>query len=393
VEHNRLEAELKAAYKAQTSRRINAIIDLARSHPNVKTVQSQWDVSPDLLATPNGVIDLITGKLRDGRQSDMLSHAIPVKYDPDAKCARWEQFLNEILEGPEEIREMQKFLGYCLTGQTTEQVVAFLQGEGSNGKSKLITALTELMGWDENGYSWRMDMACLDESSRNNIPNDLAALVGKRVAVAAEARPETRIDVAKVKMLSGEDVIPGRRLYAEHFNFRPSAKIILNVNHLPEASDSSNGYWRRALCWRFVCDFERPGSGKDKDLSEKLRKEYSGILNWLLQGTAMWRREGITPTSRMLEMTRGYRESNDPLGNFARECLVFEERRTVSIADLKARAEEWQRSSQEPFEMKNLRQFLLRKGCKDGRGGGARLWKGVGLKDEPAPDLLRGSML
>ena len=56
-------------------------------------------------------------------------------------------FLREVFKGDEDLIEyVRRFIGYCLTGSTQEQVFLFLYGEGSNGKSVFIKIVTSLLG-------------------------------------------------------------------------------------------------------------------------------------------------------------------------------------------------------------------------------------------------------
>lgn len=52
-----------------------------------------------------------------------------------------------------------------------------------------------------------------------------------------------------------------------------------------------NGIWRRIKIIPF--DVTIPPEQRDKNLTEKLISENAGILNWLIQGYAMWKKEGL----------------------------------------------------------------------------------------------------
>lgn len=322
---------------------ISGIIRLAQSFPVLKTHMNEWDNNPFLLATMNGVIDLTNGTFRVGQQSDMLSHGIPVKYDAASKCPRFEKFISEVLEGPEEAQAMHTYLGYCITGTVEAQVIAFFTGEGSNGKSKLLDTMSEILGKEPSGFAWTMSTASLSDKSRDNIPADIASLAGKRVAIASETGEGRVIDAVKLKQLSGEETLNARLLYSNPTNFRARMKIILNVNHLPEAKDTSNGYWRRCMIWRFPKNFELPDSGKDPRLMEKLRAEYPGILNWLVTGAVRWHKKGLIQTARQKELTEHYREDNDPIQPFIEEVLELGEEKdcAISISRLRELTAAW----------------------------------------------------
>ncbi len=79
----------------------------------------------------------------------MLTKLCPVSYDPYAQADTWERFLEFIFkENSELILFMRRLLGYCLTADVSEQILAILWGNGSNGKSTLLNAILAMMGDD-----------------------------------------------------------------------------------------------------------------------------------------------------------------------------------------------------------------------------------------------------
>ncbi|MEU9654511.1 hypothetical protein AB0E00_37235 [Streptomyces sp. NPDC048110] len=119
--------------------RRDAVVAMLRTLPGVLVDGQHWDANPDLLACRNGVVDLRTGAVSEGRPGDMITRAVGIDYDPDATCPRWLCFLAEVFPGdPELPAYVQRLIGYGITGHTREQVFAVLYGEGSNGKLVLF---------------------------------------------------------------------------------------------------------------------------------------------------------------------------------------------------------------------------------------------------------------
>lgn len=89
---------LKWAIQSESRFRIDAVIELAQKHEriSVNTV-SGWDANPWLLGVANGVVDLRTGGYRPGAQDDLITKQAGVQFDARATCARWEQFVSEVL--------------------------------------------------------------------------------------------------------------------------------------------------------------------------------------------------------------------------------------------------------------------------------------------------------
>ena len=73
------------AIQSENKSRIDAAIAMARTEAPIADAGHDWDNRPMLLAVANGVVDLRTGKLRDGRREDRLIRYTPIAYDPDAQ--------------------------------------------------------------------------------------------------------------------------------------------------------------------------------------------------------------------------------------------------------------------------------------------------------------------
>ena len=60
---------------------------------------------------------------------------LPYDYDPDAKCPDWLNFLDDVMEGNEElILLLQQWTGYLFSRDLREHKFLLCVGEGANGK-------------------------------------------------------------------------------------------------------------------------------------------------------------------------------------------------------------------------------------------------------------------
>jgi putative DNA primase/helicase len=227
---------------------------------------------------PNGVVDLEHGALRPGKREDRITLCTAVPFDPSATCARWERFLREIFGGDEPLAAfVHRAIGYSLTGDTGEQCCFMGYGHGSNGKGTLVNTLKYILG----DYSWNMPFSTLEMRDRAGIPNDVAALDGRRFVVASETNDGARLNEARVKALTGCDPVTARFLHGEFFTFEPVAKFWLSVNHKPVIKDDSHGFWRRLRLIPFLQRFD-----VNPNLADELRAEGRGILAWAV--VAAW---------------------------------------------------------------------------------------------------------
>src|SRR5581483_6007815 len=106
-----------------------------------------FDRHPHLLVCASGTVDLKTGRIRPSRTADFMTRMSAVSYDRSAMVKRWLRFLDSTFSGDRElIADVQRSVGYSLTGETSEQVVFVPNGSGANGKSVFIETLAAVAG-------------------------------------------------------------------------------------------------------------------------------------------------------------------------------------------------------------------------------------------------------
>jgi putative DNA primase/helicase len=320
--------EAKFAIDSENRGRLDALLALARRMLPISTAGDGWDADPCALAVANGVVDLEDGVLRPGRPEELISRVSPVRYDPAARCPRWLRFLAEVFAGDEELVDwIWRFCGYALGGLTSEQCFLLLYGLGANGKSTFLNVLSALLG----SYACNAPFSTFEAKGKGDIPNDLAALAGRRLVTSSETGANTPLNEARMKMLTGGDPVTARFLNREFFTFVPVAKIALAVNHKPRVRDFSPGFWRRVRLVPFEVRFE--GAVADRDLEKQLFGELSGILAWAVAGYVEWRRRGLDPPAAVFSATAAYRSDSDPLAGFIAEaCAASSEARLPGAA-------------------------------------------------------------
>ncbi len=75
---------------------VNAVEEISRSDPLLAVDQGSLDTDPWLLGTPEGVVDLHTGFLQSGRQTDLITRRTAVTpAHPGTPSMMWEAFLKE----------------------------------------------------------------------------------------------------------------------------------------------------------------------------------------------------------------------------------------------------------------------------------------------------------
>ncbi|WP_176085748.1 phage/plasmid primase, P4 family [Martelella sp. HB161492] len=272
------------------------------------------------------ICDEIDGKrqwkarLDPHRSGDLISKLAEVELKGEAMAPVFERFFQQVMPNADLRAYIQRYMGYCLLGLTTEQCLLFFYGAGRNGKSTFVDLMVEILG--DYAVSMSIDSFAGDKRrSGAEATPDLARLPGARLVAASEPEMGVHLKDALVKSLTGGEVIAVRRLNQDFFELVPQFKIILSGNHKPIIRDDSDGIWRRVklVPW----DVQIPESDVDRDLPRKLRAEKAGIFAWMVRGALDYLQRGLMEPEGISAATREYREENDPLGAFVRgACIV-----------------------------------------------------------------------
>lgn len=250
----------------------------------------------------------------------LMTKVAPVTYDPQAKCPKWEAFMERFQPDPSIRRFLQAFHGLALTGMNGHQSFIYSYGKGANGKSTFMEALGELFG----PYSDTLNAESLSGSGQrrgDQATPDFADLPGVRYLRVAELPRGEPLKEALIKALTGGDKLKVRHLNKGFFDLFPIFKAGMSGNDLPQIGGLDDGIWRRVklVPWSvMIPDKER------RPMAEILggfRAERSGILNWLIEGLRIYMAEGLVTPDKVEESTREYREEMDPIGAYLADCL------------------------------------------------------------------------
>ena len=301
---------------------LSAAVRVAASDARIAIRADDLDAHPHLLNTPGGTVDLRTGNVMPHDPDLLLTRATTVSADLEAPRPQWEAFLEETFGGDAEmIAYLQQLAGLALLGDVREHILPLFYGTGANGKGALLLVWQTILGVaDVGGYAQSAPDGFLMAGRDGGHPTDIARLRGARILIASEQTGGKKFDEAKVKRLTGGDMLTGRFMRGDFFDFKPSHMIVVATNHLPAVPEGGPSFWRRARLINF--SHVVPEDRRDPDLHNRLvTDEGAAILGWMVQGAMSVLASGVKTPAKVLAATDDYRVSEDTLASFVRdEC-------------------------------------------------------------------------
>jgi len=353
---------------------VAAVERLARADRRHASVVDQWDADPWLLNTPVGVVDLRSGELGAAAPEDYCTKITPI--GPGGECPLWLEFLARITDGNVELqRFLQRMSGYALTGVTREHALFFLYGTDANGKSVFINTISGLMG----DYARTAPIETFIASASERHPTDLAGLQGARLVTAIETEDGGRWAESKLKTITGGDRISARFMRQDFFDFVPQFKLLIAGNHKPSIRTVDEATRRRVNLVPFTVTI--PNAERDQELVDKLRHEWCGILQWMIDGCVAWLHEGLNQPAIVTAATADYLAEEDALGRWLEDSCILSKQYLVPTAAL---FENWQRwceqNGEQTGSVKRFSQNLESHGFNRERSAAVRGFGGLALR-------------
>jgi P4 family phage/plasmid primase-like protien len=319
---------------------VAAVERLAKADRKHAATSDQWDMHPWLLNTPTGAVDLQSGDLRPHRREDYFTKVAGAA--PGGDCPLWRQFLRDVTDGDEDLQAyLARVAGYALTGVTREHALFFLYGTGANGKSVFLNTLAAILA----DYATIAPVDTFLETKSDRHPTDLAALRGARLVSSIEIDQGKRWAEAKLKALTGGDVIAARFMRQDFFEYRPQFKLFVAGNHKPAIRGVDEAMRRRLHLIPFTVTIAP--EKRDKTLPERLLAERDGIMAWAIQGCLDWHQGGLQPPEAVTGATRDYFTDEDALGRWLGEACRQDPNATATTAALFAAWETWAKTAGE----------------------------------------------
>jgi putative DNA primase/helicase len=298
----------KIAALLASAKTVAAVERLARSDRRLAATVDQWDTDSWSLNTPDGIVDLPTGKRRPHRAASYMTKITAVAPDAARPTPAWIVFLDRITGGDAElVAFLRRMAGYSLTGVTSEHALFFIYGTGANGKSTFVNAVTAVAG----DYHRTAPIETFTASAVERHPTDLAGLRGARLVTSVETEEGRRWAESKIKALTGGDKIAARFMRQDFFEFTPAFKLVIAGNHKPGLRSVDEAIRRRFHLVPFTVTIPEPE--RDKNLGDRLRDEWPGILAWMIAGCIDWQERGLDAPPAVTAATAAYLEAEDAI--------------------------------------------------------------------------------
>ncbi len=362
--------------RRQINRKATAwsVRDLAATDRRIAATVDQWDRDPLLLGVPGGVIDLRDGQMLEPEREQYVSKqcaVAPASGEPQL----WLKYLDRAHDGNTEvIAYLQRYAGYCATGETKEHALAFCYGTGRNGKGVFLETVSRILG----DYARTANMDTFMEKTHAAHSTELARLRGARLVITEEAASGGRWNEARIKHVTGGGKITAHLMRQDDFEFTPSFKLLIAANHKPMLRSVDEAIKARIHLVPF--NITIPPEERDKDLLQKLEAEWPQILGWMLDGCAQWQLVGLNVPQYIMDATEQYVEAEDVLGQWLEECCERKDR-MEGASGYRSYSAWCERQGEKTQSRRTWSNALVERGFEPCKGtGGTRMFAGLTLK-------------
>ena len=280
--------------------------------------KSIFEFDESLLNLANGVLDLETMKLRRHSRNYYFLTKSAIKYNPDAKCPAFKEWIDGVLEQKHQ-DTLQEIFGYTLWPDYRAHKAFMLYGKPRAGKGLTLYILQELHGKENCAH------VSLQTFATNRFAT--AQLYGKKINTFGDLPSAPISDTGIIKGLCGEDSFTVENKFGQPFNMYNRAKLVFSTNRIPSlssaAQEDQGAFYNRWI----IIPYEKSFLGKeDPTLREKLTtpEELSGVLNWSLEGLKRLKDNNWQFTFNV-DSASLYRRASDPLVAFLEDrCEPYE---------------------------------------------------------------------
>ena len=325
------------AAQAKSEARLKSAINNANSDPRIRVDVAKWDQDPYLLGVTNGVVDLRTGELLQGRPDLYITKRAPVAYTRGMTNMRWQQFLDFATDGDKEFQDwIQRAAGYSLSGLSRYDIMFLVYGPAGSGKNTLVEAIVKCLGSSQYAFPLDSSVLAMDGgSSRSTDMYHWAEMRGRRMVWVDELPDNERIKENSVKKLTGSSEISARSPGEKPFTFQSQAKLWVTTNHRPIITDDA--MWRRIRPIPMLKTPEKADPGLKEYIFDP-DGALPAVLSWAVEGAikvlGSANRDGLGWCKVVSEAADMYRKNEDRLALFLEEETIISEGANCTVKQL-----------------------------------------------------------
>ena len=224
-----------------------------------------------LINLKNFIYDARTDDVYEKSPDYLNTVQFPIEFDENAECPIFDKFLDEVIPDKEIQEYVLKIIAYILI-QTLELERVFLfTGAAGSGKGTLVSVIQNLLG---KGNFANILIHLLTNSQFKFLEEEL---IDKYVNISTEMSASP-LSQELIKAYSGGDYRTIDRKWIKGITYKPTAKLLMLANELPELNEFGNSIISRYVIVNFPNKF-RGSANEDTGLKAKLATELPGIFN------------------------------------------------------------------------------------------------------------------
>lgn len=236
---------------------------------------SEPEDEPIYAPLENGILDLMEWKLYPHSPDQITFTCIKAKYDPQAKCQVFEEYLQRVTGGDSLLSErVWMAIGYLLIYPARGKFFIFMKGIGNSGKSVLGSFIRRLYP-KESISSIRLKQM-KNEFGMSSLAN---AVINFDMDM-----PSSKIDeeaASRLKQITGGDSINVPRKFRDDALLERRIKFVFSSNHPLIIDGEDDALLKRIIYLPF--NYAIPDDQQDPDLGEKIWKERDAIVTKALR--------------------------------------------------------------------------------------------------------------
>lgn len=285
----------------------------------------------DLVCIENGVLNIKTRELFEHSPDYGFINKFPLKYNANARCPLFFDFIDEVLYSEEEVLKMQEWFGYHLLLNNIFKKGVIFKGPKNTGKTTMMQILSAFIGGKNYCTKTLKDLS----TGKWHI----AQLFGKFANICDELSSKAIDDTDFIKSILGNSILGAEYKFGDSFEFVSYAKHTYACNEIPDINvkDNDDAYYNRWEIFHFETVFDRTNNkmkmSREKEIVDN-EEEMSGILNWALDGLDRLITQRYFTGTQDWVTIRDEMKQEDTVYAFANICCEMEMGARISKSDL-----------------------------------------------------------